>query len=163
MNIRMKDESRTCRIPAERRKSGIDRSLRRFPRCELFHFTLSPFAEWKPSTSHPSNPRLHASASNFIHHNYAARCPLSPSSSPSPLPPRPPGYLHRDLTLFHSSKSTCTDYILAGNVHRLVVLLNARHSRFRISANKLIDRDLVVQSVISHGTIIIEQTGRIIR
>jgi len=56
-------------------------------------------------------PRLHASASNFIHHNYAARCPLSP------------GYLHRDLTLFHSSKSTCTDYILAENVYRLIGLL----------------------------------------
>lgn len=78
MKIRMKDESRTCRIPARNvgreREPGIDRSPRReLPHCALFHFTLSPFAEWKPSTSHPSNPRLHASASNFIHHNYAAR------------------------------------------------------------------------------------------
>lgn len=61
---------------AGREASTVDHV--KLPRCALFHFTLSPFAEWKPSTSHPSNPRLHASASNFIHHNYAACCPLSP-------------------------------------------------------------------------------------
>jgi len=96
-----------------------------FPRA-LFHFALSPFAEWKLSTSHPSNPRLHASASNFIHHNYAARCPLSS------------GYLHRDLALFHSSESTYTDYVLAGNVRRSIALLmgdriEATIARFRIN------------------------------
>lgn len=111
MNIRVKDESRTCRMPANAGREASTVVYVELPHCELFHFTLSPFAEWKPSTSHPSNPRLHASASNFIHHNYAARCPLSP------------GYLHRDLVLFHSSKSTCTDYILAENVHRLIALL----------------------------------------
>lgn len=127
MNIRMKDESRTCRIPAERRKSGIDRSLRRFPRCELFHFTLSPFAKWKPSTSHPSNPRLHASASNFIHHNYAARCPLPPLSSPRLFASRPRAFpfFEIDVHRLHPCE----------NVHRLIVLLNA-HLQFCISANK---------------------------
>lgn len=111
MNIRMKDESRTCRIPANAGREASTVVYVELPHCELFHFTLSPFVEWKLSTSHPSNPvSMHLLLTSYITITPHA-CPLSP------------GYLHRDLALFHSSKSTCTDYILAEYVHRLIALL----------------------------------------
>jgi len=67
MNIRMKDESRTCRIPANVGREASTVVYVEFPHCELFHFTLSPFAEWKPSTSHPSNPiSMHLLLTSYI-------------------------------------------------------------------------------------------------
>lgn len=99
-------------------------------------------------------PRLHASASNFIHHNYAARCPLSP------------GYLHRDLALFHSLKSTCTDYILAKNVYRLIAPLIRATYDFALS-RKVNGFDLLrafnLQSIISHNDAIIKLKRQIYR
>lgn len=67
MNIRMKDESRTCRIPANAGREASTVVYVELPHCELFHFTLSPFAEWKLSTSHPSNPvSMHLLLTSYI-------------------------------------------------------------------------------------------------
>jgi len=67
MNIRMKDESRTCRISANVGREASTVVYVELPHCELFHFTLSPFAEWKPSTSHPSNPvSMHLLLTSYI-------------------------------------------------------------------------------------------------
>lgn len=74
--------------------------------CALFHFALSPFAEWKPSTSHPSNPvPMHLLLTSYITITLHA----------SPLPP---GYLHRDLALFHSSESTYYIYRITSSPRR---------------------------------------------
>lgn len=109
----------------ERRKRGIDRSLRRFSHCELFHFTLSPFAEWKPSTSHPSNPvSMHLLLTSYI------------TITQHATPPFARLFASRPHTFPHSSKSTCTDYIPAVNVHRLVVTFKYATCD---SANKFID------------------------
>lgn len=127
-----------CRRNAGREASTV--IYVELPHCVISFHSLA-FRRVETLDFSSIKPRLHASASNFIHHNYAARCPLSP------------GYLHRDLALFHSSKSTCTDYILAKNVHRLIAPLIRATYDFAFSRKKLNGFDL--RRIILHDDAII--------